>query len=76
LDDYQNQAFLDSVPAKGMLHVGGMLVGELKLAILLRLLAGGCYVDMVGMFYISEKLVLNVFHKTVGLVLNTLSFPL
>jgi hypothetical protein len=67
--DSRNQEFLNSVPAKGMQHVGGMLVGELKLAILLRLLAGGCYLDMVRMFFVSERSVFNVFHETVKWIL-------
>ena len=74
--DSRNQEFLNSVPAKGMQHVGGMLVGELKLAILLRLLAGGCYLDMVGMFFVSERSVFNVFHETVKWILKSFTFPL
>ena len=74
--DSRNQDFLNSVPAKGMQHVGGMLVGELKLAILLRLLAGGCYLDMVGMFFVSERSVFNVFHETVKWILKSFTFPL
>ncbi len=35
------------------LAIEGKLVGELKLPILLQLLAGGCYIEMVGMLYVS-----------------------
>ncbi len=47
-------------------NVGGICPGELKVAMMLQLLAGACYLDMIGMFSICNKTVFEVLHKTLG----------
>ena len=62
---------LRNVPA----NVGGILPGELKVAIMLRLLAGACYLDMIGMFHICDTTVFEVFHEAIGWVIKAFKFP-
>ena len=42
---------------------GGLMCGELKLAITLRLLAGSSYLDLCSIFYIGSTSAHNAFHE-------------
>jgi DDE superfamily endonuclease len=64
------------LPTLALDAIGGFIPGELKLAILLRLLAGACYIDMIALFHVSETSVWNVFHEAITWVRQTFTFPL
>jgi hypothetical protein len=56
--------------------LGGILSGELKLAITIRLLAGASYLDVLMIFGISKTSLYNVFHEVNVWIVKTLKFPL
>ena len=51
--------------------LGGVLSGEVKLAVMLRLMAGASYLDLLLIYEISTKSVYSVFHEANGWVLTT-----
>jgi hypothetical protein len=69
-------SLLSNVPVAALEAIGGYIPGEIKLAILLRLLAGACYLDMIALFQVSERSVWKVFHETLTWVRKTFNFPL
>ena len=71
----EDSSLLD-LPAQALEAIGGFIPGELKMAILLRLLAGACYVDMIALFHVSEISVWNVFHEAISWVSKPFTFPL
>jgi DDE superfamily endonuclease len=50
--------------------------GEIKVAISLRMLAGGSYLDLVPLFEVSTSHVYNIFHTFLAWVLKSFDFPL
>jgi DDE superfamily endonuclease len=50
--------------------------GEIKVAIAIRMLAGGSYLDLVPLFEVSTSHLYNIFHTFIAWVLQTLEFPL
>ena len=57
-------------------HSGGYTSGEIKLAVTIRLLAGGSYLDLIPLFDIVKSSIYSVFDQVIGWVIKTLSFPL
>jgi hypothetical protein len=56
--------------------LGGTLPGEVKVAVMLRLMAGASYLDLLLIYRISNASVYSVFHEANGWVLTTFQFPL
>jgi hypothetical protein len=59
-----------------LLALGGMVSGEIKLAITLRLLAGASYLDLLAIYGVASKTVYEVFHQCVGWICLTFNFPM
>ena len=55
--------------------LGGSLSGELKVAVMLRLLAGASYLDLLLVYGISSASVYSVFHEAIEWVLTSFQFP-
>lgn len=56
--------------------LGGALSGELKVAVMLRLMAGASYLDLLLIFGISTSSIYKVFHEANGWIVATFEFPL
>ena len=56
--------------------LGGTLSGEVKVAVMLRLMAGASYLDLLLIYGISSASVYSVFHEANAWVLTTFQFPL
>jgi hypothetical protein len=56
--------------------VGGVLSGEMKVAMTIRLLAGGSYLDILASYATGETVVYNSFHEVVRWINSTFNFPL
>jgi hypothetical protein len=52
------------------------IAGEIKVAISIRMLAGGSYLDLVPLFDVSKSHLYNIFDTFIAWVLKTLEFPL
>jgi DDE superfamily endonuclease len=50
--------------------------GEIKVAISIRMLAGGSYLDLVPLFEVSTSHLYNIFHTFLEWILKTFQFPL
>jgi hypothetical protein len=55
---------------------GGLIPGEVKTAIAIRLLAGGSYLDLVPLFGISDSHIYVIFDEFLDWVLQAFHFPL
>ena len=55
---------------------GGVLCGELKLAVTIRILAGASYLDLLASYNISTASVYSIFHQGIGWINTTFQFPL
>lgn len=55
---------------------GGLIAGEIKTAISLRLLAGGSYLDMMPLFDVSVAHIYLIFEEFLHWVLKAFDFPL
>ena len=55
---------------------GGIIPGEVKVAVSLRLLAGGSYLDLMPLFDVSVPRIYVIFDEFLDWVLKTFSFPL
>lgn len=55
---------------------GGLIPGEVKVAISLRLLAGGSYLDLMPLFHVSVPHIYVIFDEFLVWVLKTLELPL
>ncbi len=64
------------VPVIALEAIGGYIPGKINLAILKGLLAGACYLDMIGLFQVLERSVWKVFHEVITWVKKTFTFPL
>jgi hypothetical protein len=57
-------------------YFGGIISGEIKVAIMIRFLSGGSYLD-IGMVYdVSDAAVYKSFHEAIGWIIATFNFPL
>jgi DDE superfamily endonuclease len=52
------------------------IAGEIKVAISIRMLAGGSYLDLVPLFEVSTSHLYDIFHTFLGWILKSLEFPL
>ena len=52
------------------------IAGEVKMAIAIRMLAGGSYLDLIPLFGVCQGSVYNVFNQFLDWILATLEFPL
>lgn len=59
-----------------LLGRGGLIPGEIKTAIALRLLAGGSYLDLAPLFDVSGSHIYVIFDEVLDWVLQALQFPL
>jgi hypothetical protein len=62
--------------AVSSISVGGMVPGEIRMAIALRLLAGGSYLDLGCIFWVSSSFIYKIFAECIAWVLETFHFPL
>ena len=56
--------------------LGGVLSGEVKIAIMLCIMAGASYLDVLFVYGISTATVYSVFHKAAAWMPSTFQFPL
>ena len=71
------EVFLPEDPhAKALDRTVPPIVGEVKVAITLRMLAGGSYLDLIPLFDVSQGYLYKTFHKVVSWVIRTYEFPL
>jgi hypothetical protein len=52
------------------------IAGEIKVAVSIRMLAGGSYLDLVPLFEVSTSYLYGIFHTFLGWVLKSFEFPL
>lgn len=57
-------------------YTGGVIPGEIKLAMAIRILAGASYLDMILSYYVSPCSVYRVFHEVIGWIDESFRFPL
>lgn len=55
---------------------GGLIPGEIKVAISIRILAGGSYLDLMPLFDVSVAHIYKIFDEFLDWVLKSLDFPL
>jgi hypothetical protein len=78
---FRSENFLSNNLPIHQLHVahealGGYIPGEIKLAIMLRLLAGASYLDLMHIFSVSRATIYREFHVTLEWVNRTFNFAL
>jgi hypothetical protein len=56
--------------------LGGTLSGEVNVAVMLRLMAGASYLDLLLIFGIAMCTIYNVFHEATAWIVATFQFPL
>ena len=56
--------------------LGGTLSGELKVAVMLRIMAGASYLDLLLIYGISTSSVYSTFHEAASWIVMTFQFPL
>mmetsp|Transcript_24903 Transcript_24903/g.38381 ORF Transcript_24903/g.38381 Transcript_24903/m.38381 type:complete len:402 (+) Transcript_24903:78-1283(+) len=56
--------------------VGGIIPGEMKVAIAIRMLSGASYLDLVPLFTVMTSHVFQIFEDVVQWILRTFEFPL
>ena len=59
-----------------LLNRGGLIPGEIKVAISIRILAGGSYLDLMPLFDVSVSTLYVIFDQVLDWVLRTLRLPL
>jgi len=62
--------------AESLQRRGGLVPGEVKVAISLRILAGGSYLDLSPLFEVSSAHIYQIFEQFLDWVLKALEFPL
>ena len=62
--------------AEALLYLGGLIPGEMKVALGIRMLAGGSYLDLVPLFNVSKSHLYSVFDEFLQWIMSTLQFPL
>jgi hypothetical protein len=55
---------------------GGLISGEVKVAVSLRILAGGSYLDLAPLFDVSTGHIYSIFNQFLQWVLSAFEFPL
>jgi hypothetical protein len=55
---------------------GGIICGEIKVALTLRLLAGAAYLDLIKIYCVVSSTVYKIFHQVVAWINVSLFFPL
>jgi hypothetical protein len=77
IDTFRPEGGIVDGPNAAMLRdVGGYIVGEVKVAISLRMLAGGSYLDLVPLFGVGKAALYFIFDNFLHWILTTFSFPL
>ncbi len=71
----QLHAHLDRDEAHAVMSSGGRIEPAVRLAITLRILAGGSYLDMITNFNVGESTVYTIFHETVDILCRHLPMP-
>ena len=56
--------------------LGGFISGEIKIAIMLRLMSGASYLDVLLIFGVSTASLYNIFHEVNSWIVLTFRFPL
>jgi hypothetical protein len=65
------------IPVYAAVHaMRAFIHGEICLAITLQLLAGGSYLDLGAIFWVSSSFIYKMFEECIGWVLDTFHFPL
>jgi hypothetical protein len=57
-------------------YTGGIIPGEIKVAMTIRILAGASYLDMILQYYVSPSSVFQVFHDVIQWIDEAFQFPL
>jgi hypothetical protein len=70
------QTFLSTSNAASLFNRGGLIPGEIKTAISIRILAGGSYLDLMPLFDVSVASIYTIFNEFLDWVLMTFEFPL
>mmetsp|Transcript_121117 Transcript_121117/g.347969 ORF Transcript_121117/g.347969 Transcript_121117/m.347969 type:complete len:383 (-) Transcript_121117:127-1275(-) len=70
------QAFSSTSNAASLQTRGGLVSGEVKVAISLRILAGGSYLDLSPLFHVSASHIYLIFDQFLHWVLKAFEFPL
>jgi hypothetical protein len=70
------QLVLSTSNSASHVNRGGLIPGEIKAAISIRILAGGSYLDLTPLFDVSVSSIYAIFDEFLGWVLKTLDFPL
>ena len=57
-------------------HTGGYIAGEIKVAVFIRLLSGGSYLDLIPLFGVVKSHMHKVFDQVIKWIRCTFEFPL
>jgi hypothetical protein len=68
--------FLSTRNADSLASRGGLIPGEIKTAISIRILAGGSYLDLMPLFCVSVSSIYGIFDQFLDWVMQALQFPL
>jgi hypothetical protein len=56
--------------------VRGLISGEMKLGMMIRILSGASYLDLCMVYSVASSSVFNAFHEAIAWINSTFSFPL
>jgi hypothetical protein len=70
------QKVLSTSNSASLCNRGGLIPGEIKTAISIRILAGGSYLDLMPLFDVSVASIYTIFNEFLEWVLTTFQFPL
>jgi hypothetical protein len=56
--------------------LGGIICGEVKLAVTIRMLAGASYLDLLNQYAVPTNTVYRIFHEGISWINSTFQFPL
>ena len=76
-DEFRPESSIDHEEYRGAVKgQGGVICGEVRLAVFLRLLAGASYLDLMVIFDLSHRSVFRCFHIGVEWINRSFVFPL
>lgn len=78
-DEFRPEEHLDAYNSRlrgALKKSGGIICGEVRVAIYIRLMAGSSYLDLMVIFDITHRPIFESFHRVCGWISKTLQFPL
>jgi DDE superfamily endonuclease len=75
-DDFRSEEFLLEKEQGLEDRIVPLIPGEIKVAISIRMLAGGSYLDIVPLFEVSTSHLYSIFHTFLAWILKSFQFPL